>query len=55
MVTGKMSAKSKTETQVQDESKGVTLEHALKEAGEGRMTASGLISSSLYFDFSAGI
>jgi len=36
MATRKTNAKSKTETQVNDKSDGVTLEQALKEEGEGR-------------------
>ena len=36
MATRKTTAKSKTETQVNDKSEGVTLEQALKEEGEGR-------------------
>jgi hypothetical protein len=36
MATRKTTAKTKTDTQVKDESKAVTLEQALKEEGEGR-------------------
>ena len=36
MATRKTNAKSKTETQVNEKSEGVTLEQALKEEGEGR-------------------
>ena len=36
MATRKTTAKSKTETPVNDKSEGVTLEQALKEEGEGR-------------------
>ena len=36
MATRKTTAKSKTETQVEEKSAGVTLEQALKEEGEGR-------------------